>query len=237
MIVAIHQPQFLPWLGYFHKMAVSDVFCILDTVQYKKNEWQNRNRIKTAQGWQWLTVPVSYKFPEKILDVQINNATNWRKKHLQAITTNYRKAPYYDAYFDILSNVYEQEWKGLADLNLQLIHDLREALGISRSPVVLSSRIDGLSTDPTQRLVDICRHVGGDVYLAGADGPNYMDMDCFQRSGVRVGVQQFDHPRYPQCFGDFESHLSVIDLLFNLGPGSLDVILASSPEPIRMLEL
>jgi len=95
LIAAIHQPQYLPWLGYIDKMDKADVFCFLDNVQYKKNEWQNRNRVKTVGGWQWVTVPVSYKFPEKINAVKINNSVNWRRKHLQALVTNYGKAPYF----------------------------------------------------------------------------------------------------------------------------------------------
>jgi hypothetical protein len=101
LIVAVHQPQYLPWLGYFDKMRRADVFCYLNDVQYKKNEWQNRNRIKTAQNWQWLTVPVRYHFPEKINEVHINNGVDWTRKHLQALITNYRRAPYYKAYISI----------------------------------------------------------------------------------------------------------------------------------------
>ena len=105
MIVAVHQPQYLPWLGYFDKMAKADIFCYLDNVQYKKNEWQNRNRIKTAQGWQWLTVPVSYRFPQKINQVGINRTTAWGKKHLQAFDTNYGRAPFYSRYKEMVRSI------------------------------------------------------------------------------------------------------------------------------------
>jgi hypothetical protein len=93
LIVAVHQPQYLPWLGYFDKIRRADIFSYLDCVQYKKNDWQNRNRIKTSQGWQWLTVPVRFQFPEKICEVKINQTVKWHKKHLQALVTNYRRAP------------------------------------------------------------------------------------------------------------------------------------------------
>lgn len=226
MIVAIHQPQFLPWLGYFNKMTGADAFCLLDTVQYKKNEWQNRNRIKTADGWQWLTVPVSFKFPEKIQEVLINNNTSWRKKHFQALTTNYRKAAYFDDTIGIFEDAYSREWTGLSELNTWLISALRKCLGIDGRMLVRSSDFEDLSDDPTMRLVDICKKLGGDTYLSGPDGPRYMDMDAFRRNGISVKIQEFCHPEYRQCFGPFQSHLSIVDLLFNCGPESYDIVSA-----------
>lgn len=224
MIVAIHQPQYLPWLGYFHKMVVADVFCLLDTVQYRKNEWQNRNRIKTANGWQWLTLPVSFKFPEIINAVRINNSVNWRKKHLQSLETNYRKAPFYERYRESYKSVYEQEWEMLSDLNIRFIQLIRESLGIHGKTIARASEFKNLNEDPTGRLIDICKRLGGDTYLSGASGPAYMDMSAFERNGLAVKVQEFEHPEYPQLFKGFESHLSIIDLLFNCGPDSIDII-------------
>ncbi len=95
MIVSVHQPQYLPWLGYFDKIERSDIFVFLDNVQFKKNEWQNRNKIKTSEGWQWLSVPVIHKFMQKISEVKINNTVWWGKKHLNALVTNYSKAPFF----------------------------------------------------------------------------------------------------------------------------------------------
>jgi len=228
MIVAIHQPQFLPWLGYFDKMRRADVFCYLDNVQYKKNEWQNRNRIKTACGMQWLTVPVRYRFPQKINQVAINNAVNWRRKHLQALITNYRRAPYFDEYIDFFSAIYLTQWESLAELNLAFIEGFRKLLGFEDLTVLVASDLD-LSDDPTLRLIDICRSAGADTYLSGRDGANYMDLEKFRRSGIQVVFQEFVHPSYPQQFGCFQPHLSVVDLLFNCGSGSMQKIIASNP--------
>ena len=225
MIVAVHQPQFLPWLGYFHKILIADAFCLLDNVQFKKNEWQNRNRIKTIQGWQWLTVPVKYRFSEKINEVEINDAVNWRRKHLESLKYNYRKAPFYHDYVGVLENAYGMEWESISVLNCYLIENVRHALGIQNRPMARSSQMVGLSEDPTQRLVDICRAMGGDTYLSGADGPRYMDMETFRENGIDVMVQDFQHPVYPQQHGEFQSHLSIIDLLFNCGPRSAEIIL------------
>lgn len=223
MIVAIHQPQYLPWLGYFDKMLKADVFCYLDTVQYKKNEWQNRNRIKTAGGWQWLTVPVTYRFPQKIGQVGIDNTLKWGRKHLQALRISYRRAPFFERYMPVFEEVLNQRWESIAALNLHLIQCLREMLGIGDKPAVRSSRIEA-ADDPTQRLIDICLSLGGDTYLAGQGASGYMDVEAFLRKGIRVLNQNFQHPVYPQLFSGFQDHLSIVDLIFNCGPESAAVI-------------
>ena len=223
LIVAVHQPQYLPWIGYFDKMRRADVFCYLNDVQYKKNEWQNRNRIKTAQDWQWLTVPVRYRFPEKINEVQINNTTNWSKKHLQALITNYSRAPYFKAYISIFEDIFSKEWEFISELNIHLIERLRNALQLQEKTTVISSEFT-LREEPTDRLIDICKALGADTYLAGQGGAGYMDVARFEKNGLKVIVQDFKHPVYPQLFKDFQSHLSIVDLLFNCGPESMDMI-------------
>lgn len=223
MIIAVHQPQYLPWLGYFDKMRKADVFCYLDNVQYKKNEWQNRNRIKTVRDPQWLTVPVRYRFPQKINEVEINNSVNWRRKHLHAMVTNYSKAAYFSEYIEFFEEVYSMEWRTLSELNVFLIDRIREMLNLQEKQTVLASKLD-LSSEPTGRLVDICKVLGGDTYLSGPDGVKYMNMEKFEQQGIKVVVQEFRHPEYPQLYGDFVSHLSIVDLLFNCGPESLQRI-------------
>ena len=223
MIVAVHQPQYLPWIGYFDKMRRADVFCYLDDVQYKKNEWQNRNRIKTAQEWQWLTVPVRYRFPEKINEVRINNTTNWRKKHLQALITNYSRAPFYKDYISIFEDIFSNEWEFIAELNIHLIERLREALQLQEKTTAISSELD-LREEPTDRLIDICEALGADTYLAGQGAAGYMDVERFEKNGLKVITQNIKHPVYPQLFKDFQSHLSIVDLLFNCGSDSLKII-------------
>ena len=228
MIVAVHQPQYLPWLGYFDKIRRADMVCFLDNVQYKKNDWQNRNRIKTAQGWQWLTVPVHYRFPQKITEVAINNTVKWKKKHLQALTSNYHRAPFFDSYSDIFKEVFAKTWESLADLNILLIKRLTSALGLDREPFVRASDFD-LRADPTDRLIDICKILNADTYLSGRDGVKYMNMERFKQNGIGVVVQDFQHPQYPQLFGGFQSHMSIVDLLFNCGAKSLAKIKEINP--------
>ena len=130
MIATIHQPQYLPWLGYFDKVHRADVFVLLDTVQFKKNEWQNRNRICTPQGEQWLTVPVLHDFGQKINEVKVNNRENWTKAHLKALTLNYAKAPFFKDYIPLFEEAYTRRWERLVDINIYFIKQLIEVLGI-----------------------------------------------------------------------------------------------------------
>jgi hypothetical protein len=228
VIVAIHQPQYLPWLGFFDKIRRADVFCYLDNVQYKKNDWQNRNRIKTASGWQWLTVPVHYRFPQGINEVTINNTVNWKAKHLQALTTNYRRAPFFKPFISIFEQIYAQHWESICDLNIALIEQLKSVLGLGRRAAVKASRLDARQ-EPTDRLIDLCKALDADTYLSGQDGVHYMDLERFAQMGIRVVVQDFQHPVYPQLFQGFESHMSVVDLLFNCGPEGMEKIVRSNP--------
>ncbi|MFH1569499.1 MAG: WbqC family protein [Gemmatimonadota bacterium] len=223
MIAAIHQPQFMPWLGYFDKMDRADCFILLDTVQYKKNEWQNRNRIKTVQGPQWLTVPVRFRHPAGIREVQVNEADNWRHRHWQSLLTNYARAPYWEAVRPHLTALYERPWERLAELNRATLELLRCRLGIG-TPLLWASELEGIGDDPTGRLVDLCRAVGAETYLSGADGASYMQLEQFAAAGIEVVFQAYAHPQYPQRFGDFLSHLSTLDLVLNCGPGSLEIL-------------
>jgi len=230
LIVAIHQPQYLPWLGYFDKIDRADVLCLLDNVQYKKNEWQNRNRIKTAQGVQWMTVPVQFRFPQKINEVQISEKQRWQHKHLQALITNYSKARCFDEVIGFFEDVYQQSWTYLSSLNIHAIKGICKLLNVDKTEICISSQMT-LREGPTDRLIDICKHVGGDTYLAGQAGADYMDLEKFKENNIKVLFQKYAHPAYPQLFGEFQSHLSIIDLLMNCGSDSLEVIRGVAPEP------
>lgn len=223
MIVAIHQPQFMPWLGYIDKIDRCDVFVLLDNVQFKKNEYQNRNRIKTANGWQWLTVPVIYRYPERIIDVRIDNRTDWRRKHLVAIRTNYSRAAYFKDYYKEIAKIYMREYEYLCDINIESVRTILRLFGIEKR-IYRASSMDGLREDPTLRLVDICKYVNGDTYLSGVGGKDYLDLSAFKKEGIGVIFQNFHHPRYPQLYGEFLSSMSAIDLLFNCGDKSLAIL-------------
>ncbi|OHC01691.1 MAG: hypothetical protein A3H23_04305 [Planctomycetes bacterium RIFCSPLOWO2_12_FULL_40_19] len=222
MLVAIHQPQYLPWLGYLDKIDRAEIFVILDNVQFKKNEWQNRNRIKTAQGWQWITVPVLYKFPEKINEVRINNNTNWNKKHLHALITNYSKSPYFADYKRFFEDIFSHSWERLVDINIEIIKFLIGTLEL-KTKLVMASDLK-LREEPTERLIDICKTLNGSKYLAGRDGSKYMNLEIFDKEGIEIIFQDFKHPVYNQLYGDFEPGMSAIDLLFNCGDKSLEIL-------------
>lgn len=225
MIAAIHQPQFVPWLGYFDKIDQSDVFVFLDNVQYKKNEYQNRNRIKMVDGWQWLTVPVLYKFPQKINEVKINNKIDWKKKHLHTLITNYSRAKYFERYYKFFEALYLKEWELLSDISIEVTTRLAEFLGIKKRFLVSSKFAPELIGEgPTERLIELCRLSKSDTYLAGKDGAKYMDVEKFTKSGIKLTFQDFKHPVYNQLFGKFEPNMSVIDLLFNYSEEGLEII-------------
>lgn len=217
-LLSAHQPQYLPWLGFFDKVARADVFVLLDDVQFKKNEWQNRNRIKGPSGPQWLTVPVRHRFPQTIAEVEIAPPPSWSRKHQQALRTNYGKAPFFDAEMPLFAELLEASWDHLAPLNVEIIRRLTQRLGIG-TELRLSSEVP-VRDDPTLRLVDLCRELGADAYLSGSGG-DYLDEQAFDAAGIEVAVQSYDHPRYPQLHGDFEPFLSIVDLLMNCGDDSL----------------
>jgi len=225
--IGILQPGYLPWLGFFEQMCRSDVFVIYDDVQYDKEGWRNRNRIKTANGIQWLTVPVLLKFSERplVLNVRVNNKTNWRKKHLAAIRQNYSKAPFFKDYIGVFEEAYGQDWECLVDIDMYFIHTLAECLGIDNTKVVRSSTL-GIQGDRIERLIKICKRFGADVFYEGTAGKNYIDERDFLARGVKVIFQDYLHPTYRQLYGDFIPNLSVIDLLFNHGKESLGIITA-----------
>ncbi len=232
-IAAIHQPGYLPWAGYFAKMMQADLFCHLDTVQFTKSGWQNRNRIKTARGGQWLTVPVRHRHPQAICEVAIDGAVDWARKHLQALRTHYGRAPFFAAVFPALEAVLARPWHRLCDLNLALIDTLRGLLGLGGRPAVCASRFCARE-EPTGRLIDLCRALGADAYLAGEGARGYLDFGRFQDAGIRVFLQRFRHPVYPQRFGAFVPQLSVVDLLFACGPQSGRVIAESLEPPLAV---
>lgn len=226
MIVSIHQPNFLPWLGYFYKIAKSDIFVLLDNVQYTKNSFINRNMIKTPQGPKWLTVPVKTKgrFGQLIKDVEINNTVDWRKNHLHTLETNYRKARFFEMIIQDLKTIYYiDNCDNLCEFNIRLLKWILSLLKLDKR-IVRASELD-VEGKSTKLLIDIVKAVGGNVYLSGFGGAKYQDEELFKQSGIELQYYEFKHPVYSQLWSDFIPNLSIIDLLFNYGPTSLDIIL------------
>jgi hypothetical protein len=223
MRLAAHQPQYLPWLGFFDKMDLVDHFVLLDIVQYRKNEWQNRNRIRTSTGWQWLTVPVHHRFPMTISEVTIDETGSWRRKHREALRIHHAGSPFRDAVLPAIEALLDEPFESLSGLNVRALRLLACLLGV-RTPISLASEVPGLPQGADERLIALCRHYGASDYFAGQGGAAYMDLSLYAGASVRVLFQSFRHPVYPQAYPGFEPNLSAVDLLLNCGPGSIERI-------------
>jgi len=232
VIVGIHQPHYLPWLRYVEKIARSDVFVLLDDVQFTKNGWQNRTRIKNAQGWMYLTIPVLDAFGKPINEVAINNQQRWRAKHWQALQTNYARAPYFERYRELLRPLYDQAWESLCECSIHALRVLLPAIGI-HTPLVRSSEL-GAAGSGTERVIELCRTLGATAYLTGDyAATNHLDVATFASSGIDVQPQRWQAPVYRQQFPavPFIPDLSIVDLLFNEGERSLSVLSRRESEP------
>ncbi len=222
--VVILQPGYLPWLGFFEQLYRSDIFVIYDDVQYDKHGWRNRNRIKTPQGWQWLTVPILTSGQNKPSnkEVLIDNSLNWRTKHLMSIRQNYSKSPFFDAYFGSLDAIYNHEWKYLIDVDVTVIRQIADHMGI-KAKFDFASAL-GISGGKTERLALICEHLNATAFYEGKAGENYLEASYFTDRGIQLIYQNYQHPIYEQLYGDFMPYMSIIDLLFNHGPDSLAIL-------------
>jgi len=228
VIASINQPAYLPWLGYFQRIAVSDVHVVLDHVQFEKNSFTNRNKVRTSNGWNWLTVPVWTKghFGDSAINrLAIDNSGLWAKKHWATLRQSYARAPYFRKYEDFFEQVYGSPWDGLADLCGALTTYLLDAFGIT-TQLVFSSELDPQGTKD-ELVLDLCQKVGADQYLSGALGRNYLRESLFEEAGISVSYQDYFHPTYPQVYSPFEPYMAAIDLLFNCGPRSLELLMTA----------
>lgn len=231
MKLVVLQPAYLPWLGFFDQYDWSDVFVLYDDVQYDKNGWRNRNRILTANGPTWLTVPVKVSgqnFPP-ILEVGIDNTQDWRRKHKLSLEQAYRKAPFFPTVYPALQAVLDQEWDKLIDLDLAMLRALTDLLGMEWK--VLRSSELGVPGQKTERLIGLCRKLGATEYLTGDAARSYLDESAFEAIGVKVRWHGYQHPEYTQRVptrsvgaGEFVPYMSVVDLLFHHGPESRGIL-------------
>lgn len=217
--VAIHQPNYLPWYGFFRKMMMSDIFIILDTAQYSKNGYQNRVRIKGPQGDQWLTQPVSLAGNSFAKTMDISFAEyKWKRKHVSTLKMNYSKAKYFQRYIDDLENLYASETMKLAEFNEAMIRWMAKEFRI-KCEIKLASEMPS-DLQSTARLVELIKGVNGAIYLSGSGGRNYQDECMFNERGIEVHYVEANSAEYPQVWGEFVEGLSAIDLLLNCGDES-----------------
>jgi hypothetical protein len=237
MKVAINQPTYLPWLGYFDLIHSVDLFVVLDNVQFVKQSWQQRNRIKTAAGLQWLTVPVIFRgrLGQLIKDVEIRDA-QFSRDHVRAIELAYRRSEYFAEYFLAIKGLLEQRNSGLlVELNLSFIRWAMQALGIS-TPIVLASDL-GVSGKRTELLAHICKAVGATQYVSPLGSAEYLVEEQHLLHGVEISFQRYEHPKYQQMFGAFMPYASLIDLLFNEGPRSAEILRSGRREAYSVAEV
>jgi hypothetical protein len=237
MLVAIHQPHFVPWLGYLDRMMKADVFVILDHVQFERRNYQNRTMIRLEDEARWLTVPVvQVSQKERIVEKRVDNTgiedSNrwWGTRTFQTLRYAYRKAPCFDPYAARLKSILESRWERLVDLDLAMLDFVREAFEIA-TPIVRSSTLEAQG-QRSDLLLDICRRTGATAFFGGLGGSRqYLDHAAFAAAGMGVAWQEFEHPVYPQCGEGFIPGLSSLDLLFNCGPRGAAVLRGEPAQP------
>jgi len=231
VIVSINQPAYLPWLGYFHRIAVSELHIVLDDVQFEKNSFTNRNKVRSNTGPVWLSVPVRTRgrFGDLAINtLEIDNAQNWRKKQWKTIVQCYGKAPYFEKYEVFFRSVYDRKWTLLLDLcqavNLYILSELNIT-----TPLVFSSAM-GSKAKKDELVLDLCRRANASTYISGPLGRDYLREEIFARESIKVVYHDYNHPEYPQLGqGSFDPYMSILDLLFNCGPGSYEVLAGEQP--------
>lgn len=223
--VAIMQPTYLPWIGYFGLMRSVDLFILLDSVQFTRRSWQQRNQIKTANGPLWLTVPVlsKGKRDQLITEVEIDRSRDFPSSHLKALEMSYRKSPHFGAYGQEFFSLMGADNHYLVELTIGMILRIRDVLGIA-TPVRRASEFEPTGAK-AELLASLCDQVEASEYVSPPGSKDYLDeSDAFARRGIPLSYFEFTHPEYPQRFGDFVPYMSVVDLLFNCGADSLSVI-------------
>ena len=227
MNVVILQPSYIPWRGYFHQIQKADLFVFYDCVQYDKHGWRNRNAIKTAQGSQWLTIPVNTKGcvseAKAIKEIPIIWDTPWPEKHLKSIHQCYTKAPFFKTFVQLLEAIYSRRDSLLADFTCATTELIARELGIQHTQFVRSSEI-GAEGSKTERLIGILEKVGATHYISGPSAQDYIERDKFENAGISLEFMSYDYPDYPQLYGKFEPQVSILDLLFNVGPDACKFI-------------
>jgi hypothetical protein len=224
MIVYVHQPEYIPWLGFFDKLARCDTYVIYDDVQYQHGGFHNRNKIRTSKGWEWLTVPINHGHPQTIKDVKISGG-DWRTKQLTKIRQNYGKTPFFKDYFNLLTDQISSNHEYLIHLDLSLINTVAELLKI-KVYNVRSSEFPYCGKEKNEKLIAMCKHLGADTYLSGSGGKSYIDESLFKQAKIKVQWHSYKHPAYKQLFDSFQPNMSIIDLLFNAGSEAKDILLS-----------
>jgi len=226
--IAILQSNYIPWKGYFDLINFVDEFVLYDCVQYTKNDWRNRNIIKTINGAQWLTIPVTHNsLTQKIYETQIK-FNNWNKKHWQSILTNYSKTKCFKKYSDVFETTYKffDSVIYLSEINTILIKIINEILEINT--IIKSYKDYTFEGDRNERLIQICKQANSDIYVTGPAANNYLDYDMFAKNDIKIEVFKYDnYPEYFQLFPPFIHNVTVLDLIFNEGQNAKNYLITN----------
>ena len=225
-MIAIHQPEFLPWLGFFDKMNTAEQYVIFDHVQFKRRYYENRNRIKQGNQPQWITLPVKAKgnYLQAINNIEIDNSVFWQRKMLGSLRHCYGHTHYFNEYareIETLINI--RAYDLLIDFNMAWIEWFRERLAIE-TPLCFSSELDVTNYRSSELIIEICKRMGANQYLCGPSGKAYLQIEAFCNAGIEVVWQEFVHPEYPQSGSEFLPYLSTLDLVLNCGSDSRKIL-------------
>ena len=222
-ITCIHQPDFAPYLGFFHRLLTTDHFIILDDVQFSRGGWQNRDRIKGRDRSIWLTLSLEKgNYPKNINEANLSNDVMWVENNLNLIRESYSKAKYFSEIYPKIEIIYYADHIRMIDFNMAIINLALDYFEINVNMSYASEW--AIATSSSQRLVDLVMAVGADVYLTGQGSKDYLDEQLFPNKGISVLWQEFKHPTYSQLHGEFEPMLSCLDILFNCGRESATIL-------------
>ena len=228
MKVVILQPSYIPWRGYFDQIQTSDLFVFYDDVQYDKRGWRNRNRIKTATGPLWLSIPVFNRGAQTehipINDIKIVWDRPWNQEHWNSIRLAYSKAPYFSKYAEMVEEFYSRKPEMLADFTIETTISLARTIGIDHTRFLRSSEIAGVEGTKTDRLISILEKVGATHYFSGPSARDYIENEKFAEAGIKLDYMGYDYPEYPQLYPPFDPQVSILDTLFMMGDETLKTI-------------
>ena len=227
MILTAHQPCYMPWLGLFNKIELSNQFCFFDIVQYQRKDFNNRNKIISDKKPSWLNVPVndSNRFDKKINEIKISGDI-WKKKHLKTIYLSYKKTEFFENYFDSFSKILQKKFIFLVDLNFELTLFFLECLNI-KTNIIKASDFD-FTGKKSDLVLDMCLKLDAKKYIFGSQGKKYADLRKFKEHNIDIVFQNYEHPKYNQRSINFYENMSIIDLLFNEGPNSKKILMKNN---------
>jgi len=228
-ILVAHQPEFFPWLGFISKARMADVYYILDTVQFMKEHWHSRNKLRKKDGWLWISTPVLQSKSKLLMwpEAKIDNSQNWKRKQLNSIRMCYSGCKYFPEIFSELEEIYSKDYEYLIDFSEEIIRYAFKKFDI-KAPIYRTSKLISngynISGKKTDLILSMCKAASAKTFVFGQDGKTYIEKTKFKSSGIDYVFQKFNHPEYVQKHTGFESHMSFIDVLFNHGPNSKKIL-------------